>query len=355
MVRTNTVQERIGATGLVDYVVDVGNVLIDDQVVTLGKITVPLRGQSFFTLPSEKGKYAVVNAYYDMERGNFVFDRVLLSDKFVSSCNSRAIPNLIPMAQFALKQSAGGFTVEAVNEYSRMATYMIGAWGETGEPGLQGPLGPTGWDGHSGTQGYTGMQGLVGYTGFQGPTGVGAQGAQGVQGATGVYSDLYLLLHLKFKSEDDVQTDYSVYERDFTWSATGLGVTGSGAVSVFSKETGVVDNCHSIVYNGDFASYKHNEYLDFYGFTGVVQAWVRVDVSPKADFTYTGVQGVTGVLRFTEKCTYFPEEWSWYMDDSLVSTSRIFTRVVPTGEHLVRIESTNAAGTGAKTKLVTMP
>jgi hypothetical protein len=355
MVRTNTVHERVGATGMIDYVVDVGNVLVDDRVVTLGKLVVPLRGKSFFDLPEDKGKYAVVNVYYDVDRGNFIFDRVLLSDKFVPSFNAPAIPNLLPVAQFVLKQSAGWFTVEAINEYSKMATYAIGTGGDTGERGLQGPLGPTGWHGYTGSEGWTGYDGSLGETGLQGPTGVGSQGSQGVQGCTGVYPDLYLLMYLKFKSDSEEQTDYSAYQRDCTWSVTGMGVTGSDEQSSFSRETGIVDNCHSVVYNGGTSRYKHDEYVDFCGFTGVLQAWVRVDVPPLVDFYYTGVQGVTGVLRFTERCEYFPETWSWYYDGTQVSTSRIHTQTVLTGEHLVKLESSNSAGSMSKTKIVVMP
>jgi len=339
MLRTNTVHVRVGASGLNDYVVDVGSILIDNEVITLGKLLIPLSEQSFFTLPEERGKYAVVNAYYNYKRGNFVFDRVLVSDKFVPNYTAKAISNLIPLAQFVLKQSAGGFVVEAINEYSRVATYSIGIGGETGERGLQGPIGSMGWAGHSGSMGCTGMPGSMGHTGCPGPTGVGLQGYQGSQGCTGVYPDPYLLLHLKFKSDEPVQTDYSIYERDFTWSVTGMGVTGSNTGSFYTRETGIVDNCHSVEYRGDEASYRHDEYLDFYGFTGVIQAWVRVNVPPKSEFTYTGVQGSTGMLRFTEACTYLPGEWAWYVDDTLVSTSRIFTRAVPSGEYLGSITS----------------
>lgn len=355
MVRTNTVHERVGANGVVDYVVDIGNVLVDDKMVTVGKLVVPLHKQSFFTLPAEKGKYAVVNVYYDIDHGTFFFDRVLVSDKFIPSYNALVIPNLIPLAQFVVKQSAGGFVVEAVNECSKMATYAVNSGGETGVQGMQGPLGPTGWVGHSGAEGHTGFDGSVGYTGMQGPTGVGAPGEQGVQGCTGVYPDLLLFSYFKFKSDDDTQVDYSEYQRDFTWAVTGVGYTGSTSNSEFVVEPGIVDNCHSVVYRGDGSAYTYDEYVDFSGFTGVIQAWVRVDVIPESDFSYTGVQGLTGVLRFTEKCTYFPESFSWYYDNTKVSTSKIFTQVVSTGEHLVRLEASNIAGTMSKTKLVIMP
>lgn len=352
MVRTNTVHERRGATGMIDYVVDLGNILVDDRVITVGNLTVPLRGQTFFALPAEKGMYAVVNAYYEVDTGKFYFDRVLLSDKFVPAVNSRAIPNLIPLAQFVLKQSAGGFLVESISEYSRMATYTVGDGGETGEQGLQGPQGPTGCPGQTGAQGPTGVEGWQGLTGVQGVTGVGAQGSRGVQGPTGVYPDLSLLLYLKFKSDSGDQVDYSVYERDCTWAVTGMSVTGTDEISSFSNETGIVDGCHSVVYRGGGSRYERDEYLDFSGYTGVLQAWVRVDVPPEADFSYTGVAGVTGVLRFTEQCKYFPETWTWHVDGTLVSTSKIFTHVVPTGEHLVKLSSSNVAGSMDRTKLV---
>lgn len=355
MIRTNNVHERRNYDGTVDYVVDLGNVLINDRVVTIGNIVVPLNRETFFTLPEEKDKYAVVNAYYEVETGKFLFDRVLVSDKFVSSVNSRAIPNLVPLAQFVLKQSVGGFTVSSVNEYSRMSTYAISTGGDTGSQGLQGPPGPTGSLGWTGMEGPTGVVGLVGETGYQGPTGAGAQGAQGVQGPTGVYPDLSLLMYLKFKSDSGDQTDYSAYQRDCSWAVTGLGVTGSSEVSSFTREAGIVDNCHSVVYQGGGSYYKHEGYVDFSGYTGVAQAWVRVDVVPEVDFSYTGVAGVTGVLRFTEHCVYFPESWAWDIDGSQVSTSKIFTQVVAPGEHLVKLSSSNACGTMDRTKLVVMP
>jgi len=355
MLRTNTVHERQNADGTLDYVVDVGSVLYNDRVITVGSLVVPLHRQSYFTLPGEKGMYAVVNAYYEVGTGKFFLDRVLLSTKFISSANSLAIPNLLPLAQFVLKQSVGGFTVESVNEYSRMATYAVSSDGDTGAPGMDGPVGPTGWAGMTGAEGPTGAPGITGYTGMQSPTGVGVQGTRGFQGCTGIYPDMNLFLYLKFKTESNDQTDYSAYERDCTWTVTGMSVTGADEISSFTKETGVVDSCHSIMYRGGTSRYVHDDYVDFSGYTGVIQAWVRVDVVPEVDFSYTGVAGVTGVLRFTEQCKYFPQTWTWHVDGTQVSTSKIFTRVVPTGEHLVRLDSTNAAGGMAKTKLVVMP
>jgi len=355
MVRTNSVLERLNADGTIDYVVDLGNIQVDDRVVPVGSLVVPIRKQRFFTLPEDKGKYAVVNAYYDVVKGGFIFDRVLLTDKPILSYNSRAIPNLIPLAQFVVKQSVDSLTVEAVNEYARMSTFSVGDGGETGEMGLQGEVGPTGCMGYSGAQGWTGYPGDAGPMGFQGATGVGAQGSAGVQGATGVYPDLSLLMYYKFKTVSVVLVDYSPRQRDCTWTVTGIGVTGSSEGTSFLRETGIVDTCHSVTYRGDVASYKLEEYIDFYGFTGVAQAWVRVDVPPAVDFSYTGVAGVTGVLRFTEQCKYFPETWSWQVDGTNVSTSKIFTTPVLTGEHLVKLESSNPAGSMSKTKLVVMP
>jgi len=246
--------------------------------------------------------------------------------------------------------------VKQVNEYSRMSCFSISDGGETGEPGIQGPLGPTGWQGYSGAQGWTGIEGIIGETGKDGATGIGVTGMPGVRGETGVYPDLNLLMYMKFKSDGDVQTDYSAYARDCTWSATGLGVTGAQDVtSSFTAETGIVDNCHSIVHTGDESYYQHDSYVDFSGYTGVLQAWVRVDVKPKSDFYYTGVNGVTGVVRFSEQCSYFPASWQWTMDGTEVSSAQIFTTTVSTGEHLVRLRATNAAGYMDKTKLVIQP
>lgn len=355
MVRTNTVTERRNANGTVDYIADLGNVLYNDRVISLGKVVVPIQRHEIFSLPSEKDQYAVVNVYYEVESGRLVYDRVALSFEFISSVTARVLPNLVPVAQFVVQQSLGGNSVVRVNEYSRMSCFSISDGGETGEPGLQGPLGPTGWQGHSGSQGWTGMGGWQGATGSGSATGVGLTGTQGVRGETGVYPDLNLLMYMKFKSDGEVQTDYSARARDCTWSATGVGVTGSGLTSSFTAETGIVDNCHSVRNQGDFSSYEYDGYVDFSEFTGVLQAWVRVDVPPESDFYYTGVNGVTGVLRFSERCSYFPESFQWTMDGSSVSTAEIFTVTVPTGEHLVKLRATNAAGHTDKTKLVAQP
>lgn len=199
------------------------------------------------------------------------------------------------------------------------------------------------------------MGGWQGATGDGGATGIGATGAQGVRGVTGAYPDLDLLMYMKFKSDGEVQTDYSPRARDCTWSATGLGVTGSGLTSSYAAEIGIVDNCHSIVNQGDYSSYQYDGYVDFSGFTGILQAWVRVDIKPLSDFYYTGVNGVTGVLRFSQRCSYFPETFRWTMDGAQVSTAEIFTVTVPTGEHLVRLRATNAAGYMDRTKLVVQP
>jgi len=355
MVRTNTVTERRNADGTVDYVADLGNILYNDRVVPIGKVVVPIQRRGIFSLPSEKGHYAVVNVYYEVESGRLVYDRVALSTRFISSATSRVLPNLVPVAQFVVLQSLGGNSVVRVNEYSRMSCFTISDGGVTGEPGLQGPLGPTGWQGHSGAQGWTGMDGWQGVTGDGGPTGVGVTGMQGVGGVTGVYPDLDLLMYMKFKSDGEVQTDYSARARDCTWSATGLGVTGSDLTSSYTRETGIVDNCHSVVNQGDYSSYEHDAYVDFSGFTGVLQAWVRVDIKPESDFYYTGVNGVTGVLRFSERCSYFPDSFQWTMDGAPVSTAEIFTATVTTGEHLVKLRATNVAGYMDKTKLIVQP
>jgi hypothetical protein len=355
MVRTNTVAERRNADGTVDYVADLGNVLYNNRVISIGKVVVPIRRQAIFSLPTEKGYYAVVNVYYEVETGRLVYDRVALSQNFISSATAQVLPNLIPVAQFVVQQSLGGLIVAKVNEYSRMSCFTISDGGDTGEPGLQGPLGPTGWQGHSGSEGWTGVEGWQGVTGSGSATGVGATGPQGVRGVTGLYPDLNLLMYMKFKSDSDVQTDYSAYARDCTWTATGIGVTGSDEVSSFSTEMGIIDNCHSVVYAGDNSSYQHNDYVDFSGYTGVLQAWVRVDIKPEADFYYTGVNGVTGVLRFSERCSYFPETFAWALDGTQVSTSEIVTTVVSTGEHLMRLRATNVSGYMDKTKLIVQP
>lgn len=355
MIRTNTVTERRNANGTVDYVVDLGNVLYNDRVITLGKVIVPIERHKIFTLPSEAGYYAIVNVYYEVETGRLVYDRVALSEKFIGSATSRVLPNLVPVAQFVVQQSHGGNSVTRVNEYSRMSCFTISDGGETGEPGLQGPLGPTGWQGHSGAQGWTGMAGWQGVTGDGGVTGIGLTGPQGVRGETGVYPDLNLLMYMKFKSDGEIQTDYSVYARDCTWSATGLGVTGSDLTSSYTTETGIVDNCHDTVNQGDYSSYQYDDYIDFSGYTGTLQAWVRVDIKPLSDFYYTGVNGVTGVLRFSERCSYFPDSFQWTIDGSQVSTAEIFTTVVPTGEHLVKLRATNTSGYMDKTKLIVQP
>ena len=170
------------------YSVDLGTILYNNSFKNLNSLVIPLKDQTFFDLPQEKNKYAVINVYYDAENGKFVFDKVGVFDKYVEKLSAPALFNVIPVAQFILLESQGSFQVANYNEYSQMATFSITdvfVQGDTGlkdDPGETGPLGVTGLQGNGG---WTGPEGIPG---LQGLTGISETGIPGFQGETGPFS-----------------------------------------------------------------------------------------------------------------------------------------------------------------------
>lgn len=352
------VQKRVGSELV--YIANIGKVIYNNSIVNITNIIVPILNQGFFVLPQDRDKYTAVNAYYKVENGQFVFDQVGKYDSFIKSSDSKVLFNLIPIAQFILHQVGTSYEVVRINEVSKIATFAVTTTKQKGSLGLPGAMGETGVVGLSGAQGSTGVQGQDGITGPQGLTGLGVRGLTGQQGLTGVYPDDDLILHLKFKSGDYKQTDYSIYERDCTW-------TLNNSSSYFSVETGVEDNCHAIGYSGGTSYYKRNEFLD-YGITGaVIHAWMKVDIPPNADFEYfSGNQsfiglGYTGVfsnplqIKFSDTSDFFPDEWHWDFGDGTSSTAQSPLHVFPTyNEYIITLTASNASGSSVKYDTVTL-
>ena len=206
MGQTNTVYKRMNADGTTDYIVSLGNLIYNDRVLTLDNLIIPLRRSSFFKLPEDKNKYAIVNAYYEVETGRFIFDTVSIQEKYVSKSSSDVLFNLVPVAQFVLKQVLSSFEVISINEFSKTATFTVTKTFVTGSQGVRGPIGETGVPGETGAQSETGIQGYYGITGFQGHTGVGQTGDTGLEGTHGVAPELDLIAYYKFKSEDETHS-----------------------------------------------------------------------------------------------------------------------------------------------------
>ena len=370
MENSNFIYEVHGtATGiqrLTDYAVDFGSVLYNGQILNISSLIIPLRDQTFFTLPEDKGKYAAVNTYYNVDDGAFVFDLVKKSESFIQDVTADAISNYLPIAQFIIQESYGSFDVLVINQYSKMSTFSITQDFEQGDRGTQGPVGDTGLNGYTGSVGETGIGGLMGYTGPQGITGVGSAGAMGLQGTTGYYPSTDLLFYSKFKTDDISLLDYAVFERDLGWGATGSGYTGVGYTGVglgdtgiffmsqdqssFVVEDGIVDRCHSVTYRGGLSAYTNSKFI---GFTGSIQAWIRLDVPPIADFSYT-VNSLR--VTFTDTSTMVPTAWEW---DFGSGGEKIHSRDVTYtfsshGTYLITLIASNAAGTSERVKSITI-
>jgi hypothetical protein len=357
-----------GIQGTTDYVVNLGAILYNDRVINLSNLIIPLREQSFFVLPDDKGKYAAVNVYYDPDSGVFVFDIVRKSSVFVQTVSSVAPSNYLPIAQFVLQESYGSYNVLVVNQYSKMSTFSITKSFFQGDRGAQGPVGDTGYAGYTGAQGRVGLGGGMGHTGAQGITGVGAEGAQGAQGTTGVYPAMDLLFYGKFKSDDIRLIDYSVYEQDMIWEAFGAGYIAYGATGVsnetgmffvsrdpseFTVEEGLKDNCHNIRYNGGQSSYSSSKFI---GFTGSVQAWIRLDTPPGSDFTYTVDPSNSLRLSFADASTFFPTSWEWDLGigGGFIRTRTFIYVFSSHGTYVVTLRAYNAAGVSERSKAITV-
>ena len=360
--------ERRNLDGSVDYVVHIGNFLYNNKIVSLSNVVIPIRHQSFFSLPGEKKYYAAINVYYSVEDGVFVYDIVKKSSVYFEFCDSDVLTNLVPIAQFIVQQSLSKFEVKKINLYSKMSTFTITDKFAQGDRGYQGDVGDTGFYGYTGVTGYTGIAGLTGYGGVRGETSVGMAGYTGMAGATGGYPDINLQLYLKFKADDDYLIDYSPYERDLIWGATGAGLTGivyyseSGPSTVieiidqgqssYTLEEGIIDNCHNVVYNGGLSGYKNERYI---GFTGVIQAWVNVDQAPIPDFIYeqlhyTGMIGYP--IRFINASLYDPSSVTWDINGVIYNTGIVVHTFGETGGYLVKLTVENSAGSHTKSELI---
>lgn len=340
--KSNIVSVKTTKDGTKQYVVNIGTVLYNDVFVKLENLIIPLSSQSFFSLPDDTGKYTAVNIYYEVEGGSFLFDKLGIYNNLVKSVPARIKPNLIPIAQFILKERDGVFDVLSINEYSQMATFTISDEFEKGDEGGKGQVGETGNIGETGIVGLTGGQGYFGLTGPMGETGVGFDGVTGLPGVTGPGPDQGLIFYLKFKSNDPRQTDYSIYERDVQWHGD--------LVSNFSVESGVVDNCHFVRYRGGSSDYRRNEYLGWTGETGTIAAWVRADVPPIAEFDYSVIGSE---VEFVDQSTYFPQTWDWDFGDGKGASNQNPTHTYEaTGTYIVTLTVSNAVGDSTRRKFL---
>jgi hypothetical protein len=366
MDNANSIFERKNLDGSIDYVVSIGNVLYNNKIVSLSNIVIPLRQQSFFSLPSEKRYYAAINIYYSVDLGGFIFDTIKKSVLYIDSCDSTSLSNALPIGQFILQQSLSSFEVKKINLYSKMSTFAITSEFIQGDQGAQGGVGSTGIQGYTGFQGDTGVESITGYTGIQGDTCIGMRGHTGLQGDTGVYCDLDLQLYLKFKADDINLIDYSPYERDFLWGASGAGLTGivfdfetgaSTSIEMIDQgqsslilEDGIVDNCHSVLYNGGISGYRNNKYI---GFTGTLQAWVNINQIPIADFIYELYTGIAGYpVRFVDASMYSPNTLTWDIEGTIYKSGIITHSFGNTGIYMVKLTAENWVGSHTKSEQI---
>jgi hypothetical protein len=365
MDNANNIFERKNIDGSVDYVINMGNVLYNQKILSLSNIVLPIKQQTFFNLPAEKNYYAIVNIYYSVNDGVFIFDTIKKSSKYIESYDSSIKSNKLPIGQFVLQQTLKSFNVKKINLFSMMSTFSITTNFVQGDQGERGEVGCTGFKGYTGYKGYTGLDGNIGYTGSQGLTGVGARGLTGLQGATGIYPDVRLLCYYKFKTKEDTLTDYSLYERDLIWGATGAGYTGivymgTGYMetgiefitkdeSSYEVEEGIVDNCLAMSYNGGDSAYSKDIYL---GFSGVIQTWANVNQVPLADFIYTA--GIGHTYTFVSTSLYFPRTISWNINGSTYGVGTVVHTFPSAGTYLVTLTVGNRSGTNSKTEEITV-
>lgn len=357
---TNTISQSVGPTGTTEYIVSIGSLIYNGRIVDLSNLVIPLAGQSFFYLPAERGMYAVVNVYYGVEGGRWLFDIVTKDSHYPSFRSYRAIGNMMPVGQFILLESLGKFQVMGVKEYSRVATYAVSSILETGLQGFQGSMGETGSVGQTGVQGPIGATGYIGLTGPQGDTGVGYTGFNGETGYSAPQQDRGLVTHLRYKLDDDQVLDYSIYARDFFWTGIqtsfmalcytgGRGETGYESFivpsSVRISEPGVVDNCDHVVYAGSPYSYRRGEFINLVGFTGTISAWVRLENPPVASFGWTGVGGDPLRIKFKDTSTYRPTTWQWQFGDGNTSDLHNPAHAYDTaGVYVVALRAGNKVG-----------
>jgi PKD repeat protein len=346
--KSNIISNVKGVDGATKYVVNLGTILYNNTFIELNNLVIPIFSQQFFEIPKDSNKFAVINVYYKIETGIFVFDNVGIFNNKVTSISYEVIPNHIPIAQFILQQKNKTFEVIAINPYSQMSTYAVSEEFIKGATGAKGNVGTTGIIGTTGIRGETGPIGDTGVEGLQGNTGVGLTGCTGIQGCTGWFPDPDLQFYLKLKNSDEVQVDYSIYERDLQWD---VGITGE---SFYTLESGIVDGCLYIQFQGSPSKFNRNQYIGLTG-AGIVAAWVRVDVKPISNFTYT-IDSINPLkVKMYDTSTYFPTGWLWNFGDTYTSNTKNTDHIYTTsGTYLVSLTTTNLTGSDTFSQYITV-
>jgi hypothetical protein len=341
----------------IQYVLNLGTIIYNNRFVKIDNLLIPILGKEFFSLPEDKNKYAVVNVYYQLKPAGFLYQKLGIYDKNVSKVSHTCLENVIPVAQFVLKQESRYYVVDHVNEFSHMATFSVSDSLVQGLTGSVGPLGDTGSQGDTGCVGDTGVEGVAGSTGYQGITGVGEDGYAGAQGITGIDSDLSLQLYLKFSNDSTRVSDHSLYERDVDW-----GVSGS---SYYTIQEGLEGNACNSVYRGGYSAFKKNIFLPFgesgavyypvgvgvgvtgaQGFTGgTISSWVKITSAPVPSFNVVAVDPVTFTYRFVDTSLFSPTQWLWEFGDGYTATSKNPQHKYDSfGDFIVRLTVSNSIG-----------
>lgn len=322
MEKNNKVDIKQGPFGIA-CVANMGNIIYNDRVYQVSNKVIPLFDQEFFKLPEEKGMFSVINVYYNLQTGDFIFHQLGMYKEAPGFINSEVKTNVFPVAQFMIEQDLSSFIVHDISEFTEMATYAVSSSLLQGVTGLQGPQGEPGITGLQGYQGITGPSGVMGPDGDQGITGIGPIGAAGTQGVTGLGYDFTYLLNVGFESNRVGVIDRSPYERDcvFRFDGTGgytgwIGVTGSVTGiqdSKFTKTVGIIGTAHEVTFAGGFSEYRRDEYLPF---SGVISCWMNLNQRPRALFSY---EVLNLEVSFTDESILFPSEWLWYFGDGKTS------------------------------------
>lgn len=329
-----------------EFSVNFGSVLYNDRIITPPVLILAFENAGVFG-ETEIGVYAVVNVYYDPIGEEFVLDTVLKSPAPTSFISSDALPNLLPVGQFILNRTSTGIQAEKVYPYSHSSTFSITQIFTEGEKGNQGYTGMDGARGETGIPGENGEAGTKGLTGPRGETGIGMQGVTGPRGEPAQQPDLDLLLYLKFRTDCDLQTDYSVYGRDFTWYSR---LTGSEFLdplksyredAVRSVEEGIVDNCHAVEFKGKQTAYLNPEYIDF---NGTVQAWVNLNPVPYVEISHEASVDDPLVVTFRDRSLFDPVEWKWEILGKEYNSDTVRIKFPESGMYALAVTVGNRAG-----------
>jgi len=357
-VANSKVYVKQGQAGI-SYVASIGDILYNDRIYSIGNQIIPIFEQSFFTLPGGKDKYSAVNVYYDVFSGKFVFDQLGIYDESIDFVKSRALSNVLPIAQFLLRQDLSSFIVLDFKIYSEMSTYAVSTSFIQGATGLQSTPGEHGITGYQGVAGSTGLSGSIGMTGLQGITGIGPEGYVGAQGETGGGYDYTYLLDIGFESNRFGAMDRSPYERDCVFFADDMGGTTGwvGATepvtgiqdSNFVRTTGIIERAHEVTYAGGSSEYRHDSYLPF---SGAISCWLKIKQRPRALFSY---EANFLEVSFSDESRLFPSEWHWDFGDGLSSILRnpSHTYEQP-GTYVVTLRVTNENGTSFRFEEITV-